>query len=494
MINNTEGFQSGWEAGGRKRGLDRPVDDRQRRLRERRPGPLVRHRLPERHLRSERVHHNASAASSSRSATARSCPTTSSGRTAGVPRLGQRRYPHQLVARRRSRQPPRSNADGSRYQPEPLGRARSHRRQLCPWQHGRGCPVSSDSSEKFAVGFLQDWTGVPSMPPPTTASRQLLLVCDSEQRPLRLERHKVPGGLQRHPGRRVGLYVTAAQRDARSRPPAPGQGQRRPRRRPPRVVRTARLASPVSTLGLGCRSLRPAPTIGRARSDAQSDTHPPHGGRAGHGPIAARRRHPRSGSGRDRAFGASPAPPAASPGPSGSAPAPGPFRGCGCGGARRGGRRPAGIYRESVTIDKPLTVRGDGAEIRGSDVCPTGPPGAGGARLRPRLHGRRICWTRGAPGRSRSSSTASLSSRSPGTAPGRSRWSPTGGCCWATTRGRLVEATLRERWLTVQAPDVTIENIAMRPHRRRSTGRSRFCRAGTGWRSAASGCPTPTAR
>ena len=138
-------------------------------------------------------------------------------------------------------------------------------------------------------------------------------------------------------------------------------------------------------------------------------------------------------------FGASPAPPAASPGPSGSAPAPGTLQGL-VDAARPGAvvDVPAGVYRESVTIDKPLTVRGEGAEIRGSDVWSDWQ--ATGSRWRsnasvPPSQAADSAWTRGAPGPSRSSSTASLSSRSPGTRrPASSRWSPTDGSCWATTR------------------------------------------------------------
>ena len=166
-------------------------------------------------------------------------------------------------------------------------------------------------------------------------------------------------------------------------------------------------------------------------------------------------------------FGAIPAPPAASPGPSDRAPAPGTLQGL-VDAARPGAvvDVPAGVYRESVTIDKPLTVRGDGAEIRGSDVWSDWQ--ATGSRWRsnasvPAFTGGGICldprcaWPEqvfidGQP--------LVQVARDP--APGQFSMEPDRRVLLGDDpRGRLVEVTVRERWLTVQAPDVTIENIAM---------------------------------
>ena len=127
---------------------------------------------------------------------------------------------------------------------------------------------------------------------------------------------------------------------------------------------------------------------------------------------------------------------------------------------------PPGVYREQVTIDRPLTLRGDHAEIRGSDVWSdwqvagnrwlsdiSVPTFTGGGFCRdPRcawpeqvfIDGRPLLQVARDPG---AGQFAIDSDRRVVLAD-----DPT---------GRLVEVTVRERWLTVDAPDVTIEDLVM---------------------------------
>jgi parallel beta-helix repeat protein len=127
---------------------------------------------------------------------------------------------------------------------------------------------------------------------------------------------------------------------------------------------------------------------------------------------------------------------------------------------------PPGIYREQVTIDKPLTLRGDGAEIRGSDVwsdwvadgsrwrsegsVPTFT--GGGFCINPRCAWPEQVFIDGRP--------LAQVARDP--AAGQFAIDAERRVLLADDpTGRLAEVTVRERWITVETPDVTVENLAM---------------------------------
>jgi nitrous oxidase accessory protein NosD len=128
---------------------------------------------------------------------------------------------------------------------------------------------------------------------------------------------------------------------------------------------------------------------------------------------------------------------------------------------------PPGVYREEVTVDKPLTLRGDGAEIRGSDVWPDWRPF--GSRWRsergvPSFSGGGICreprcaWPEqvfidGLPLRQVAADPAAGQFSIDADRRVLLADDPT---------GRRVEVTVRERWLTVEAADVTVEGLTMR--------------------------------
>ena len=167
-------------------------------------------------------------------------------------------------------------------------------------------------------------------------------------------------------------------------------------------------------------------------------------------------------------LGASPAPPAASPGPSGSAPAPGTLQGL-VDAARPGAvvDVPAGVYRE-IRHDRQAA---DGARRWGRDPRlrrlvrlagrreplakqrhPSPPSRAAEFCLDPRCAWPEQVFIDGQP--------LVQVARDP--AAGQFSMEPDRRVLLGDDpRGRLVEVTMRERWLTVQAPDVTIENIAM---------------------------------
>ena len=128
---------------------------------------------------------------------------------------------------------------------------------------------------------------------------------------------------------------------------------------------------------------------------------------------------------------------------------------------------PPGIYREQVSIDKPLTLRGDGAEIRGSDVWSAWtidgrywqsqqsvpPLEGGGFCIVPRCAWPEQVFVDGQPllqvaGEPRAGQFAVAPNRRVVLAD--------------NPAGHLVEVTVRERWLTVDAPDVTVEDLTMR--------------------------------
>jgi parallel beta helix pectate lyase-like protein len=128
---------------------------------------------------------------------------------------------------------------------------------------------------------------------------------------------------------------------------------------------------------------------------------------------------------------------------------------------------PPGIYRETVEIDRPLTLRGDGAEIRGSEVWSdwaasgarwrseaTVPNFAGGGQCRdPRCAWPEQVFVDGQP-------LFQVAER-PG--PGQFAVDPDRHVLLGDDpAGRVVEVTVRERWLTVQAPEVTVEDFGMR--------------------------------
>jgi nitrous oxidase accessory protein NosD len=127
---------------------------------------------------------------------------------------------------------------------------------------------------------------------------------------------------------------------------------------------------------------------------------------------------------------------------------------------------PPAIYREQVSIDHPLTLRGEGAEIRGADVWTDWQ--ADGAdwlsdRAVPAFTGggecieARCAWPEqvfvdGEP--------LLQVARNP--AAGEFAIGPERRVVLADDpAGHVVEVTVRERWLTVDAPDVTIEGLAM---------------------------------
>jgi hypothetical protein len=129
------------------------------------------------------------------------------------------------------------------------------------------------------------------------------------------------------------------------------------------------------------------------------------------------------------------------------------------------------IYRESVEIDKPLTLIGvPGSEIRGSDVWKdwnarsggtfesdeTLPQSGGGGTCRPAsdrchvadqvfLDGRALAFVTGSPDRGEFS-VSDADTVVLGDDPA----------------GHVVEVSVRERWLDVSAPDVTIQDVTFR--------------------------------
>jgi len=128
---------------------------------------------------------------------------------------------------------------------------------------------------------------------------------------------------------------------------------------------------------------------------------------------------------------------------------------------------PAGVYREEVVVGKSLTLRGDGAEIRGSDVWTEWR--SDGSRWRselavPPLRGGGVCreprcaWPEqvfldGTP----------LGQVASNPGPGQFSIDADRRIVVADDPdGRQVEVTVRQRWLTIQAPDVTIEGFTMR--------------------------------
>jgi nitrous oxidase accessory protein NosD len=127
---------------------------------------------------------------------------------------------------------------------------------------------------------------------------------------------------------------------------------------------------------------------------------------------------------------------------------------------------PPGIYREQVTIHHPLTLRGERVEIRGSDIWTDwqadgsrwlsgmAVPGftGGGNCLDPRCAWPEQVFVDGRP--------LLQVARNPVT--GQFAVDPERKVVLADDpKGHLVEVTVRERWVTVDAPDVTIEGLAM---------------------------------
>lgn len=128
---------------------------------------------------------------------------------------------------------------------------------------------------------------------------------------------------------------------------------------------------------------------------------------------------------------------------------------------------PPGIYRESVTINGPLTLRGEAVEIRGSDIWstwqPDGPRWRSESRV-PQFAGGGIClesrcaW----PEQVFLDGQPLLQVAAQPTA-GQFSIDPDRRVLLADEPlGRLVEVTVREGWLTIQAPDVTVEGLVMR--------------------------------
>ncbi len=128
---------------------------------------------------------------------------------------------------------------------------------------------------------------------------------------------------------------------------------------------------------------------------------------------------------------------------------------------------PPGIYREEVSIDRPLTLQADGAEIRGSDVwsdwqaagvgwqsAATVPAFQGGGVCRePRCAWPEQVFLDGLP----------LLQVAADPRPGQFSIDGDRRVRLADDpAGRTVEVTVRERWLTVRAADVTIDGFTMR--------------------------------
>lgn len=127
---------------------------------------------------------------------------------------------------------------------------------------------------------------------------------------------------------------------------------------------------------------------------------------------------------------------------------------------------PRGVYREDVTVNTPLTLLGDGAEIRGSDIwaewqangriwrsAAAVPSFTGGGFCRDA----RCAWPEqvfvdGQPLAQVAADPTTGQFAIDQDRRVRLADDPT---------GRLVEVTVRERWLTVEAADVTVEGLAM---------------------------------
>jgi nitrous oxidase accessory protein NosD len=127
---------------------------------------------------------------------------------------------------------------------------------------------------------------------------------------------------------------------------------------------------------------------------------------------------------------------------------------------------PPGVYREAIIIDRPVTVHGDGVEIRGSDIWsdwqPAGahwrsaasvPTFTGGGQCRdPRCAWPEQVFIDGRP-------LVQVAER-----PATGQFAVDSDRRILLTddpTGRLVEVTVRERWVTVEAPQVTVEDVAM---------------------------------
>ena len=128
---------------------------------------------------------------------------------------------------------------------------------------------------------------------------------------------------------------------------------------------------------------------------------------------------------------------------------------------------PPGVYRETVSIDHPLTVRGTGAEIRGSDIwtewtqdadrwvsAASVPPLEGGGFCdQPRCAWPEQVFVDGAP------------QLQVADTPGHGQFAIDPGrhvILAEDPSGHVVEVTVRPYWMHLSGPDVTVEGFAMR--------------------------------
>ncbi len=168
------------------------------------------------------------------------------------------------------------------------------------------------------------------------------------------------------------------------------------------------------------------------------------------------------------AFAASPTPSVATSGPAGPERTPGALQRLIDGAAPSAVVViPAGVYREAVVVDRPMTLRGEGAEIRGSDVWTAWRPEQQGWRSGasvPHFRGGGVCseprcaWPEQVFLDDKPLEQVALDP-----APGQFSIDPDRRILLADDpTGRQVEVTVREHWLTVEAADVMVEGLVMR--------------------------------
>ena len=128
---------------------------------------------------------------------------------------------------------------------------------------------------------------------------------------------------------------------------------------------------------------------------------------------------------------------------------------------------PSGRYREMVTVHKPLTLSGDGAEIRGSDVWDDWVREGGGwssTSSVPEMYtGGDCAEPRCAWPEQVFVDGAALTQVATDPGSGEFARMPDGRIVLGDDpTGRTVEVTVRQSWIVVDAPDVTIEGFTMR--------------------------------
>lgn len=133
-------------------------------------------------------------------------------------------------------------------------------------------------------------------------------------------------------------------------------------------------------------------------------------------------------------------------------------------------RVPACLYREMVTVAKPLTLAADpGAEIRGSDVWADGWVGEGAYWVRGSVPSFRSGWScETGTDRCNWPEQVFLDGRpleQVAASPGRGQFAVDGArrvVLADDPRGRTVEVTVRERWVRTRSEGVTIQGFRMR--------------------------------